>query len=482
MLLSAKERKDIGLEYVLDKLQIMTPYGEKRKNERRLYRPGEKELLQEELEAVLLFYHQKESRAYALHDLEYEFCRVKDIQASVERAKRGATLDEVELFEMKVFSRVIGELLRKLKEIEVPQGFKLYSLETLEKRLDPEGTGILTFYIYDAYSEELTRIRKEKRELEERIYQTKEEERAPLFEQRAELVVQEEEEERKIRKELSRDVEEEADELLHNMDAIAKLDHWIAKAKLAMAYGGVMPTLLHESEIHLVEASSPMMEDYLREELASFQKLDIDLCPGTTVVTGANMGGKSVSLKTVLLNVMLVHLGMLPFAKEARLGLFDFVFYLGDDFEDVKAGLSSFGAEILRLREVLKRTKNEVGLLVLDEPARGTNPREGRAIVKGLSQHFMGEKSVLLLATHFDQILEPGMVHYQIRGFEGVDFEALKSQLLFEEKKSLETIRAQMDYRLEPVLEEREVPKDALHICTLLGLDEELIQTISQLL
>ena len=162
MLLSAIERKDIGLEYVLDKLQIMTPYGEKRKNERRLYRPGEKELLQEELEAVLLFYHQKESRAYALHDLEYEFCRVKDIQASVERAKRGATLDEVELFEMKVFSRIIGELLRKLKEIEVPQGFKLYSLETLEKRLDPEGTGILTFYIYDAYSEELTGIRKEK--------------------------------------------------------------------------------------------------------------------------------------------------------------------------------------------------------------------------------------------------------------------------------------------------------------------------------
>lgn len=482
MLLSMKESRDIGLEYVLEKLQIMTPYGEKRKSKKKLYRPFEKELLQEELEAVMLFFHQMESKAYALHDLQYEFCRVKDIQSSVERTKRGATLDEVELFEIKVFLRVIHEVLRKLKEIDLPKNFSVLPLTQLEKRLDPEETGLLTFYIYDSYSETLSALRKEKKELEEKIYKVAEEERRDLFDKRAEIVVLEEEEERRIRAELSRDVEAVSKELLHNMNSLAKLDHWIAKAKLAREYAGIMPTLVDEKKVHLVDASSPMMEDYLRKELASFQKLSIDLAPGTTLITGANMGGKSVSLKTVLLNVMLVHLGMLPFAKEAEMGLFDFVFYMGDDFEDVKAGLSSFGAEILRLREILKRTKNEVGLIVLDEPARGTNPREGRAIVKGLCEHFMGEKSVLLIATHFDQILEPGMVHYQIRGFEGVDFEKLKSQIVFDEKKSLETIRSQMDYRLEPVLEEREVPKDALHICTLLGLDEELIETISQLL
>lgn len=482
MLLSAKECRDIGLEYVLSNLQIMTPYGEKRKNQRKVYRPSEKELLQQELEAVMLFYHQLETKAYPLHHLQYEFCRVKDIQASVERSRRGAILDEVELFEIKVFSRVISEVLRKLSDLDLPKGFEIFSLKTLEERLDPEHSGLLTFYIYDAYSEELRRLRLGKKELEERIYRTEEQQRGTLFEKRADLVVKEEEEERRIRGILSRDVETASEHLLHNMEALAQLDHWIAKAKLAREYGAIMPTLLEEPRIRLREASNPMMEDYLRRELAKFQKLDLDLASGTTVITGANMGGKSVSLKTVLLNVLLVHLGMLPFAKEAEMGIFDFVFYMGDDFEDVKAGLSSFGAEILRLREILKRTKNEVGLLILDEPARGTNPREGRAIVKGLCQHFMGEKSVLLLATHFDSILEPGMMHYQIRGFEGVDFEQLKSQLVFEEKKSLETIRGQMDYRLEPVLEEKEVPKDALHICTLLGLDEELVQTIRQLL
>ena len=45
MLLSMKESRDIGLEYVLEKLQTMTPYGEKRKSKRKFYRPFEKELI-----------------------------------------------------------------------------------------------------------------------------------------------------------------------------------------------------------------------------------------------------------------------------------------------------------------------------------------------------------------------------------------------------------------------------------------------------
>ncbi|NLY37261.1 MAG: hypothetical protein GX046_08525 [Tissierellia bacterium] len=482
MLLSIKERRDIGLEYVFEKLQIMTPYGEKRQGLKRIYRPEEKSELQKELEAVQLFAKELSAKAYPLHELQYEFCRVKEISGSITRAQRGATLDEVELFEIKTFSRVISELRRKSENLKLPKDFELKSLEEVTMALDPDGSGLLTFYIYDSYSENLKELRRKKKAMEEEIYRQKEEKREELFSQRAALVVEEEQEERRIRGDLSRIIATYSKDFFHNMQAIGQLDHWIAKAKLARQYPSCMPKLLDEKSIKLIEATSPMMIDLLRRDMVEFQSLDIELRGGTTVVTGANMGGKSVSLKTLLLNVLLVHLGMLPFAKEASLGLFDFIFYLGDDYEDVKSGLSSFGAEVLKLRDILKRTKKEKGLLVLDEPARGTNPKEGRAIVKGFSQYFLGGENILLLATHFDQILEPGMVHYQIRGFEGVDFEKLKDKLQFKGEKSLDLLRSQMDYRLELVSGGAEVPKDALRICALLGLDRELIETINQLL
>lgn len=482
MLLNIKERRDIGLEYVFEKLQIMTPYGEKRQGQKKVYRPEEKAELQKELEAVKLFSEELSNKAYPLHELQYEFCRVKEISASITRAQRGATLDEVEFFEIKTFSRVISELRRKSENLRLPQDFHLRSLEKVIEALDPEKSGLLTFYIYDSYSEKLKKLRQDKKVLEEEIYREAEEKREQLFLKRAGLVVEEEEEERRIRGELSQIMASYSQDFAHNMQAIGELDHWIAKAKLARQYPSCMPKLLDERKVELLEATSPMMVDLLRRDMLEFQSLDIELEGGTTLVTGANMGGKSVSLKTLLLNVLLVHLGMLPFAKEASLGLFDFIFYLGDDYEDVKSGLSSFGGEIIRLRDILKRTKKEKGLLVLDEPARGTNPKEGRAIVKGLAQYFLGGENILLLATHFDQILEPGMVHYQIRGFEGVNFEKLRDSLHFQEERSLDLLRSQMDYRLERVTGGQEVPKDALRICTLLGLDRELIETINQLL
>lgn len=482
MLLNIKERREIGLEYVFEKLQLMTPYGEKRHERKKLYRPQEKAALQKELEAVELFTRELADKAYPLHTLQFEFCRVKEISGSITRAERGAVLDEVELFEIKTFSRVIRELRHKAEGIDLPAGFAFKSLQSIEEALDPEGSGLLTFYIYESYSEKLSELRQKKKILEEEIYRSSGDLRDELFTKRAALVVDEEEEERRIRTELSRQIAAHSDLFFHNMQAIGELDHWIAKAKLAREYPSCMPKLLEEKRIAFTEATNPMMVDLLRRDMANFQTLSMELEGGATIVTGANMGGKSVSLKTLLLNVLLVHLGMLPFAQEASLGLFDFIFYLGDDYEDIRSGLSSFGAEVIKLRDIMKRTKHEKGLLVLDEPARGTNPKEGRAIVKGLARYFLGGENILLLATHFDQIVEPGMVHYQIRGFEGVDFEKLREALQFQEEKSLHLLRSQMDYRLERVDTEQEVPKDALRICTLLGLDRELIETIYQLL
>lgn len=63
----------------------------------------------------------------------------------------------------------------------------------------------------------------------------------------------------------------------------------------------------------------------------------------------------------------------------------DEILYSSGDGEDMRRGLSSFGAEMIRLNEIIKIAKSDTQVLaIIDEPARTTNPEEGYALVSGL--------------------------------------------------------------------------------------------------
>src|SRR5699024_70921 len=96
---------------------------------------------------------------------------IKDLRNSVKRAVDGFTLNEVELFEIKNFLFILDELKTLFEKKEIPQ-FKetrISPIERLQRVLDPEDTKISTFYIYDEYSEELKRIRKDKAKIKKEI-------------------------------------------------------------------------------------------------------------------------------------------------------------------------------------------------------------------------------------------------------------------------------------------------------------------------
>lgn len=79
-------------------------------------------------------------------------------------------MTEVELFEIKSFLFLIRELESLLKKYEIDtwKDIDIKSIPKLEKLLDPEDTGIATFYIYDSYSENLKSIREKKKKIEKR--------------------------------------------------------------------------------------------------------------------------------------------------------------------------------------------------------------------------------------------------------------------------------------------------------------------------
>ncbi|PID82655.1 MAG: hypothetical protein CSB16_00205 [Clostridiales bacterium] len=473
-MLTKEVHKKIGIDFCLEMVNTVTPFGTIRKQERKFYDSAD-ELIAEQ-RAVKIFLEQLKNNYDLVYDLEYEFCRVRNITGSINRAKNKSVLDEVELFEVKLFSHVIMKLIEKYEKLKVDNlDFKFKDVKDVWDRLDPAETGLVTFHVYSEYSKKLLLIRKEKRKIEEKISIEKDrKKREELFLERQQIVIQEENETRKIRAELSEFIGRYADDLLYNSKQIAKIDHWLAKARVCLEEKGRM--IEHSKDnngIRLVEAYNPMVQEILRSQGSEYQKLNIDTVKEVNVLTGANMGGKSLSLMCIVLNVMMYSMGYPIFCEDASIDLFEFVHYQFEDEENIKKGLSSFGGEMVALREGVNLSKGKRGLIVLDEPARGTNPSEAKAIVQSVCNYFLDKDSMLFISTHFEGVVSDKMAHYQIVGFEGVDLDELGRGKV-EDNMALKRIKQSMNYTLRLVKSEKEVPRYAVKICELLGLDSDI--------
>lgn len=471
--LDKEQREQVGFSFIMERLQVVTPFGIEEKKNIKPFRKKEKSSLIKELDNVETIKEKMQTEKGTFRELAMVFCKVKDIRNTMKRCTAGEVLDEVELYEVKYFAMISCEIEKLYSELKFNMdAVDFMDLSKAVELLDPEGKGLSTFYIYEGYSEKLKKIRDEKRNLEDKILRSESSgDIAAMKDERLKLVIQEEEEEYIIRRNLSDKLKSFMPSFQHNTAAIGRLDMLIAKA----AMDGTRPVITDEDEIEFKEAYNPQMAEILAEKGKKFTPLNIQLKKGTTLITGANMGGKSVALKTIVLNLLLGQMGFFVFCREARMPIVDFIYFISDDLQSVSKGLSTFGAEIIKLKSVIENVKTEKGFAALDEFARGTNPEEGYYLVKSLSEYLNKFSTISLISTHYDGVAEKGMVHYQVAGLKNVDFDALKLKLDLSRKNSVEIIQDNMDYSLERVPEDNPVPKDALNICTLLGLEEDIV-------
>jgi len=475
--LDVQQRQQVGFSFVMDKLGITTSYGQEERKNILPYKASEIDKLNHELNSLECIINSMNSHVDEYNTIGRVFCKIKDIRNSIKRCSENKTLDEVELYEIKYFSMLAAQLKDVLDGLHLSiEELQLNSLQGIVYTLDPQGLGIPTFYVYDEYSTTLKYIREKKKQKEKEIFAAKtDEEISQLRQQRLDLVIEEEAEELSIRKELTLDISKEVKAITQNIKAIGRLDFLIAKANLSITYGAMRPKICNEMKIHLEEAFSPEIREILESDKKRFTPVGIDIKAGTTIITGANMGGKSVTLKTIILNLLLGQMGFFVFAKEAQFPILSFIHFVSDDMQSVSKGLSTFGAEIIKLKGVIECSKREDGFIALDEFARGTNPKEGYFLVKSLARYLTKINSISLISTHYDGVVEDNMEHYQVMGLKNVDFNELKYKINENKTHSVELIQEHMDYKLEKVSKENKVPKDALNIALLLGLQNEIV-------
>lgn len=429
----------------------------------------------------------KKSKA-VYENIQYEFCKVKNIKNTIVRLENKNILDEIELFEIKNFAINVNKIMEYYSKLNLNVDYiNFKSLGKVVKLLDPDDLKLTTFQIYEAYSKRLLLIRQNKLNVEKEIFSSTDIENIEkLKKKRLEIVIQEDEEVLKIRKALTEELYNYLIDVKENITNIGKLDLLIAKADLAIKYNAIKPSINEENKIYFKDLVNPNLQRILDSQGKQYIPISIEIDKKITIISGANMGGKSVSMKTIALNLYLFQCGFFVFAKEANLCILDFIYLVSDDMQDINKGLSTFGAEIIKLKEITKLIKIRDGFIALDEFARGTNPIEGRLLLKSICEYFKQYNSISLISTHLDDINISDVDYYQVIGLKNVNFEGLKRQidLMIGTDKSLNGVKIlqeYMDYRMEKVSKETKVPKDAINICKLLGLDNEIINIANKL-
>ena len=479
MELSFEQKEELGLKYVLDLLEPVCPYGVKRLRAEGFYSPADSAALEQELENVDVLRAALDTVPEQVQRLRHALSALKDVSGSLANCRTGV-LAEVELFELTAFAlrlQAIRPLAECLPGYAKLTGVCFAPVEGALSVLDPTGSGRLSFFVEDARTPALLALRREKRELERQLRQP-EADREALLARRLYVAKEEELALQEIYARMSAQLRPYLDALQQNALAAGRLDAGLCKALLARRMHACRPQM-GGTELVLEAAVNPQIAEALEARGGCFTPISASMPQGVTVLTGANMGGKSVAIKTVTLNVALALLGCFVFCRSARIPHFARLELINRDFSSAAGGLSSFGGEILRFNAAAERLEaGGLSFIAMDEFARGTNAREGAAIARGVVRYLAGKNAVTLFATHYDGTALYAEKHYQVRGLRRLEDAALPAAP--DGKTGLEQIARYMDYGLIQVEKAAQCPQDALRICRILGLRNEIMNKIEE--
>ncbi|MGB4594478.1 MAG: endonuclease MutS2 [Anaerolineaceae bacterium] len=277
-----------------------------------------------------------------------------------------------------------------------------------------------------------------------------------------ELELAERDEILKVLRALSQRVADNAESLNTTTVAMTELDIALAKARYAEDLRASEPELVafdprppeHHpgSFIRLIRARHPLLDQ------AKAVPIDVELDPETfaVVLTGPNTGGKTVTLKTVGLMVLMAQSGLqIPARSGSRLSVFRDVFADIGDEQSIEQSLSTFSGHITQLVRILKHADHRA-LVLLDELGSGTDPQEGSALAQAVLSDLIGHRVTCIVATHYPDL----------KTYAHTTKGAINASLEF----NLETLRP--TYNLTIGLPGR---SNALAIAERLGLKKEII-------
>ena len=213
------------------------------------------------------------------------------------------------------------------------------------------------------------------------------------------LLIDEENEEMRIRYELTAMVLDESEAFIQNISTVEKLDFIFSKGKLSIEYMGIEPKINTDRVIRLVNARHPLMD---KEKCVPLNFNIGDDIQGI-IITGPNTGGKTVTIKTVALCSIMAQCGLHVPCEEADICMNSK--YLCDigDGQNLSENLSTFSAHLKNIMSILENVDAE-SLVIMDELGSGTDPTEGMGIAIAVLEELNKSGATFLVTTHYPEV------------------------------------------------------------------------------
>jgi DNA mismatch repair protein MutS2 len=521
-LLDAATAELLGFDWLVDAVAPISPYGSRLFSELVPFRPGDEAAAQARArrlaEVAERLHPDLVSAARSLLE------QLPDIAGIVARASMGEMLDDPSFLELRLFCEMVERIDASLEASALGQRVGSEATHSVSEALAPGRSEAAGFYLSDAFDAELAAARVAYAQAEAEVGTARGREQDSIARElgreeiagdefivmRSDLrgalpegvrVVRESATyllcaleygessrsalqrreaafarvsalEERVRLQLSGVVREHAVGLGVAAGALGELDVSLGAVRFSQRHHCTAPVVIREPAVAFERARFLPLEAELTVAGRRYVPIDLDL-RGAAVLTGPNMGGKSLALQTCGLLALCAAFGLPVPAANARVGLFDQIAWLGTGLTERSGGLlSSFAREVTALKEILARFAPRL-LIFVDEFARTTTPHEGRALVVALTQRLQQRNACALLATHLQGVAAAaGVTHFAVRGLKGIRTPPAARDL----KEALDALAASMDYTIAEVTDDDAPHADAIALAELLGLDSEFVE------
>jgi DNA mismatch repair protein MutS len=195
--------------------------------------------------------------------------------------------------------------------------------------------------------------------------------------------------------------------LLQTAEVLAALDVLTSLAELSAERGYHRPELRDEPIIEIADGKHPVLEQILPP--GTFVPNDTTLGGDAgffLLVTGPNMGGKSVYLRQTALIVLMAQMGSFVPARRAVVGLVDRIFTRVGASDELNRQQSTFMVEMTEAANILNNATPR-SLVILDEIGRGTSTYDGVSLAWGITEYLHDKIGCrTLFATHYHELAQ----------------------------------------------------------------------------
>ena len=230
----------------------------------------------------------------------------------------------------------------------------------------------------------------------------------------------------RIMREITAMIAAKVEPLKDTLHALAHLDMTYAKVRLSRLFNMHPPELNTEGILRLNNACHPlllaMQINDKESEYAPAVPINVRLGDEfhTLIITGPNTGGKTVTLKTIGLLVLMAQSGMhLPADPGSTVSVCRYVAADIGDEQSIEQSLSTFSSHLTHIAEILSNAGKD-SLVLLDELGGGTDPAEGAALARAILDYLHTRDTRTVVSTHISQLKQLG---YTVPGIENASIE-----------------------------------------------------------